>query len=265
MIARVLVVDDEPLARERVSGLVRVVAPEAEIREVGDGDAAVEQIRGWAPEAVILDIQMPGRSGFQVIEAVGPGRMPPTIFATAHDDHAVRAFEVAAVDYLLKPFDAERFQAAWRRLVAVLATETLMTEGRRFAALIEAAAPSAERRVPSAEPRKFPDRLVVKKDHRTVMIPLAEVFLVESAGNYVVLHTGREKHTLRESLSSLESRLDPARFVRIHRRFIVDLNAMKELQPWFGGDQIMILKDGSKLRVSRSHREVLARRIAGEA
>ncbi len=267
MIARVLVVDDEPLARERVSGLVRGVAPEAEIREVGDGDAAVEVIRAWAPEAVILDIQMPGRSGFQVIEAVGPGRMPPTIFATAHDDHAVRAFDVAAVDYLLKPFDEERFQAAWRRLAGVLATGALMTEGRRIAALIEAAGQptGAESRVPRAEPRKFVDRVVIKKDQRIIMVPLAEVFLVESSGNYVVLHTGREKHTLRESLASIESRLDPARFVRIHRRFIVDLNAMKELQPWFGGDQIMILKDGSKLRVSRSHREVLARRIAGEA
>ncbi len=265
MIARVLVVDDEPLARERVSGLVRVVAPDAEIREVGDGDAAIESIRTWKPQAVILDVQMPGRSGFQVIDAVGPSRMPPTIFATAHDDHAVRAFDVAAVDYLLKPFDDERFQAAWRRLAAVFAADALLTEGRRFAALIEAAAPSAERRVPSAEPRRFPDRLVVKKDQRTIMVPLDDVFLVESSGNYVLLHTGREKHTLRESLSSIESRLDPARFVRIHRRYIVDLNAMKELQPWFGGDQIMILKDGSKLRVSRSHREELARRIAGGA
>lgn len=122
MVLRVLIVDDEPLARERLAGLVRAVAPEAEIREAGDGDTAVLLIRAWAPDAVILDIQMPGRSGFQVIEAVGPGRMPPTIFATAHDDHAVRAFDVAAVDYLLKPFDEERFQAAWRRLTGVLAS-----------------------------------------------------------------------------------------------------------------------------------------------
>ena len=146
MVSWVLIVDDEPLARERLSGLVRVAAPEAEIREAGDGDTAVLLIGAWAPDAVILDIQMPGRSGFQVIEAVGAGRMPPTIVATAHDDHAVRAFEVAAVDYLLKPFDEERFQVAWRRLTGVLASGALMEEARRIAVLI-----GAERRVPSAE------------------------------------------------------------------------------------------------------------------
>ena len=134
-----------------------------------------------------------------------------------------------------------------------------MEEARRIGVLI-----GAECRAPSAEPRRFADRVVIKKDQRTIMIPLADVFLVESSGNYVVLHTAGERHTLRESLASLESRLDPSRFVGIHRRFIVDLNAMKEIQPWFGGDQIMLLKDGSKLRVSRSHRDVLARRIAGE-
>ncbi len=261
MIERVLIVDDEPLARERVAGLVRQVAPGVEIREAGDGDSAVRLIEAWRPEAVILDVQMPGRSGFDVIEAIGPERMPPTVFATAHDDHAVRAFEVAAVDYLLKPFDDERFQAAWRRLTGVLATGALVAEARRLSVLVEAAdLPTGRAR----GPRKFADRVAIKKEGRTIMLSLADVFLVESSGNYVALHTRGEKHILRESLSSLESRLDPSRFVRIHRRFIVDLNAMKEIQPWFGGDQIMVLKDGSKLRVSRGHRETLARRIAGE-
>ncbi len=261
MIERVLIVDDEPLARERVAGLVRLAAPGVEIREAGDGDAAVRLIESWRPDAVILDVQMPGRSGFEVIDSIGPDRMPPTVFATAYDDHAVRAFEVAAVDYLLKPFDDERFHAAWRRVTGVLATGALVAEARRLSLLVAAAdLPTGE----PPRPRKFADRVAIKKDQRTIMVSLADVFLVESSGNYVTLHAGGEKHTLRESLSSFESRLDPGRFVRIHRRFIVDLNAMREIQPWFGGDQIMVLKDGSKLRVSRSHREMLARRIAGE-
>lgn len=260
MISRVLIVDDEPLARSRLSALVRAMAPAAAIREAGDGAAAVETILAWEPEAVILDIQMPGRSGFEVIEAVGADRMPPTIFATAHDDQAIRAFDVAAVDYLLKPFDDDRFGVAWRRLEALHRNGEVMAHARRLTALVSSAA--SEQTPP---PRRYLERLAVKTDQRTVMVPLADVFLLEASGNYVTLHTAAGRHLVRETLTSLESRLDPARFVRIHRRFLVDLTAARELQPWFGGDQVLVLKNGTSLKVSRRFREAFVRRLEGGA
>ncbi|MBL8985773.1 MAG: LytTR family DNA-binding domain-containing protein [Gemmatimonadales bacterium] len=264
MIARVLVVDDEPLARERLVDLVRRAAPGAQIREAGDGDTAVDAIRGWTPDVVLLDVQMPGKNGFQVIEALPAGTMPATIFVTAYDQHAVRAFEVAAVDYLLKPFDDERFQAAWRRATTLIATGAVVAEARRLSGLV-AAAEGRGAADPNLRRTGWIDRVVIRKDQRTFVVYLADVQWIESSGNYVVLHAGKEAHTLRESLVGLLSRLDPSRFVRIHRRIVVDVGALRELQPWFGGDQIMILKDGTKLRVSRSYRESLARSLAGGA
>lgn len=265
MIERVLVVDDEPLARERVTGLLRALAPHAMLREAGSGTASVELIQAWHPDAVLLDIQMPGGDGFDVVARVGAAAMPPTIFVTAHDSYALRAFDVAAVDYLLKPFGDDRFGAAWQRLVERHATGAVVEQARRLTALLEATSSSAPTGggAEARPSRGWIDRLVVKADERTIVVPLAGVQYLESDGNYVVLHAGAQRHTVRETLRSLESRLDPSQFVRIHRRLIVALAAMKELQPWFAGDQVMILIDGRKLRVSRSYRDALARRLAG--
>lgn len=264
MIRRVLIVDDEPLARERVAGMVTLAAPSAQVREATDGDAALELLRGWKPDAMFLDVQMPGCDGFGVLSAIGPALMPPTVFVTAFDRHAIRAFDVAAVDYLLKPFDQKRFGGAWRRLEAQHGSRVLIGEAKRLSALLAAVGSDAgnQDRGALSEPQWI-DRLVVKKDERTVVVKLAEVEWIESARNYSVLHAGRETHTVREAISTLESRLDPRQFVRIHRRIIVALDAMKELQPWFGGDQVMILKNGQQLRVSRAFREQLASRLAG--
>jgi two-component system LytT family response regulator len=268
VIQRVLVVDDEPLARERLAGLVHALAPAAELRECGDGDDAVQTIDAWKPDLVFLDVQMPGRDGFEVVEAVGAGRMPATIFVTAYDTHAIRAFEIAAVDYLLKPFDDTRFRAAWQRAASLAGVRTVVAESRRLAALLGAldsapGSPAAAAEVAAA--RRWADRVVVKNDQRSIIVKLADVQFVESSGNYVVLHAGREQHTVRETLTSLESRLDPGLFVRIHRRTIVALDAIRELQPWFGGDQVLILKDGRQLRVSRGYREHVSQRLAGTA
>lgn len=263
MIAKVLVVDDEPLARERMVSLVETAAPTAQIREVGDGDRAADTIVAWGPDLVLLDVQMPGKTGFEVIAAVGAERMPPTIFVTAYDQHAVRAFEVAAVDYLLKPFDDERFAAAWKRATTLVATGTLIAEARRLSGLLTAVEGRGASATTGPKRTDWIDRVVIRRDQRTFVVYLADVQWIESSGNYVVLHAGRETHSLRESLSALATRLDPERFVRIHRRIVVDIAAMRELQPWFGGDQVMILKDGTKLRVSRSYRESLAGRLAG--
>jgi two-component system LytT family response regulator len=264
-------VDDEPLARERLASLVRAADAAAEIREAPNGDDAVELIGAWAPTMVFLDIQMPGRDGFGVIETIGAALMPPVVFVTAYDQHAIRAFEVAAVDYLLKPFDETRFREAWTRASRLHTVRTVTQESGRLAQLLAslggASAPTpAPGEPPSASgERRWADRVVVKKNQRTFLVRLADVQWVESSGNYVVLHAGRDAHEVRETLTSLESRLDPRQFVRIHRRMIVAVDAMKELQPWFGGDQVMILKDGTQLRVSRSYRERVAQRLAGMA
>lgn len=260
VIERILIVDDEPLARERLRELVRAAA-EALIEECGDGDAAVERIIEWKPQAVFLDIQMPRRDGFGVVAAIGPERMPPVAFVTAFDEHAIRAFDVSAVDYLLKPFDDARFQQAWQRLARAHAAATLSVEARKLGELL-AAVGGVQR--PTAPTERYLERFLVKVDERTFPVPVHDVRWLESEGNYIELHTAQGKHTVRESLGSVEERLDPNRFVRIHRSIIVALDQIKEMQPWFAGDQVLILKDGTKLRVSRTRRAALAARLAGE-
>lgn len=268
MVRNVLIVDDEPLARERIAELVRAVAPEARIFEAGNGGAAVEAISAHSPDIVLLDVQMPGHDGFEVVKLIGAEQMPLTIFVTAFDQHAMRAFDVAAVDYLLKPFDDDRFRAAWTRAAARHTMQQVVAESRHLAALLGAldggGAPGASDAGTDRVARRFADRVVVKKDDRTTLVKLADVRWIESKGNYVVLHTERADHVLRETFASLESRLDPDLFVRIHRRTIVAIDAIKEVQPWFGGDQVMILHDGRQLRVSRTFRERVTQRLAGE-
>lgn len=260
---RILIADDEPLARERVRELVRAVAPAATCREVGNGDAAVEAVTTWRPQAVFLDIQMPGRDGFAVVSSVGAERMPPTAFVTAYDAHAIAAFDSAAVDYLLKPFTDARFLRTWQRLERAHATGTLVEEARRFGALL-AAVSGAEPPVPAAtEARGYIGRFLVRAGDRTYPVLASDVRWMQSEGNYVDLHTASGVHTIREPLSSVEERLDPARFIRIHRRVIVAIDQIKELQPWFAGDQVLILRDGTKLRVSRTRREALTARLEG--
>ncbi|HEY0929637.1 MAG TPA: LytTR family DNA-binding domain-containing protein [Gemmatimonas sp.] len=271
MISRVLIVDDEPLARERLAELTRRHAPDASLREAGNGADAVTLIGSWRPEVVLLDIQMPGGTGFDVIETVGTDRMPATLFISAHDEFALQAFEVAAVDYLLKPFDDARFATAWKRVSERVATGAVLEQARILGAMLGARTPAgAADEKPTASASRTPvggrwaDRIVVKHDQRTMVVMLAEVQWIESDGNYVVLHAGKERYQVRETLTSLESRLDPRRFLRVHRQTIVDMRAMKELQPWFGGDQIMILRDGTRLKVSRNYRAEVAKRLAGE-
>lgn len=259
---RVLIADDEPLARERVRELVRHLAPSAECREVGNGDAAVESIRDWSPTAVFLDVQMPGLDGFGVVAAVGPDRMPPTAFVTAYDEHAMRAFDVAAVDYLLKPFDDDRFAQTWYRLAKAHASASLAGEARRLADLLSSVSSVAPSE-PAARAPGFVERFLVRIGERTYIVPAADVRWMQSDGNYVDLHTATGAHTIRETLASVESRLDPARFIRIHRRVIVAIDFIKEMQPWFAGDQVLVLRDGTKLRVTRTRREALAARLAG--
>jgi two-component system LytT family response regulator len=258
---RVLVVDDEPLARERIVRLLTGRPPVREVIEATDGPTAIEAIRTRKPDLMFLDVQMPGVDGFGVLRAVGLDKLPATVFVTAFDAHALRAFEVHAVDYLLKPYDTDRFWAAFRRATETVAMRSVLGAGRKLATLLsemDEGRPSVET---PPEPVRHLERIAVRGDGRIFFVRPGEVDWCESAGNYVKLHVGRAVHVIRETLSNLEERLDPSAFIRIHRRLIVNLDRIHELQPWFGGDQIVILKDGARLRLSRTFREKVAERL----
>jgi two-component system LytT family response regulator len=253
MIERVLIADDEPLARERVRQLVLGIAPRAQIWEAGDGDVAVLSIRATAPQVVLLDIEMPGRRGFDVIDAIGPDRMPPTVFITAYDEHALAAFDAAALDYLLKPVDAQRFEVAWRRIEARVAARDFLGEAARLRDWLGALSGIAS--------SAAPDRLVLRDAGRSIVVPLGSVRWIESSGNHVLFHTVDGVIRVRETLTTIEGQLDRGRFARIHRRFLVALDALREVRPWSGGDQLLILEGGAKLPVSRNHRHELELRM----
>jgi two-component system LytT family response regulator len=251
MTVRTLIVDDEPLARDCVR-LALAGEDVTVVGECGDGDGAVAAIRRLAPDLVFLDVQMPGLDGFDVVARVGPARMPPVVFVTAYDEHALRAFQVHALDYVLKPFDDERLRQALahaRRFVDLDGA----TLARRLAALL------AEHPGEPGAPRHFVTRFTVKRDDRIQFVPAAEVDWFEAAGNRVVLHVGEHTFAIRATLRSVLEGLDPASFARIHRSTIVNVDRIREVQPWFGGDYVAILRDGRKLRVSRNYRDDLLR------
>jgi two-component system LytT family response regulator len=245
MTLRVVVVDDEPPARNKLLAALRTEPDVEVVAEAGTGLEAVEAIRRLAPDLVFLDVQMPGLSGFEVIEAVGAQRMPAVVFVTAYDEYALDAFEVEAVDYLLKPFTAERFRKAFARARERAAAAG---SGERLARLVESLRPG------------HVERLVVTEGKRLFFVPLREVFRLSAEGNYVRLHTAAGSHLVRDTLARLEGRLDPARFARIHRSEIVAIDAVRELQPFFHGDYAVILKNGERLRLSRRYQERLLKR-----
>jgi two-component system LytT family response regulator len=254
---RALVVDDEPLARERMRiGLGRI--PEIEVAgECADGLEAVQAILDVRPDLVLLDIQMPGLDGFGVVERVRLERMPAVVFVTAYDRYALQAFEVHALDYVLKPFDPARFDAAVRHAVELVRTRRLGEAGQRLAALMRELSPGLE---PS--PGTPAKRILVRQGEGFGFVETVRIDWLEAAGNYVRVHAGERSWLVRATLASLMDSLDPRRFVRIHRSTIVNLDRVREIQPWVGGDYLAILTDGRQLRVSRTHREALLRPFA---
>lgn len=260
MTIRVAIVDDEAIARRR---LMRLLSAEPDVEVVAEcptGRSAIDAIRTATPDLVLLDVQLPDIDGFGVVAEVGAESMPPVIFVTAHDAHAVRAFEVHATDYLLKPFDTERFQTAFRRARAHIDQVSSAELGRRLKALVENQfGMTPEQSVVATEPRpgKYIARLTVRRDGRVVFVRVAEVDWFEAAGNYVRLHVGKSASLLRETMHGLEASLDPAVFVRIHRTIIVNVDRIQELQPWFAGNYVVILRDGTRLKLSRTYRDRL--------
>ncbi len=252
---RTLIVDDEPLARERLRTLLQTETDVDIVGECRDGREAVDAIGREAPDLVFLDIQIPELDGFQVIEAVGPEKAPVVVFVTAYDTYALQAFEVHAVDYLLKPFDEERFQKALARArTAVQGRRAGGEVGEKLLALLQ----------DLRAPHGYLERLVVKSAGRLFFLRTPEIGWIESAGNYVCLHVGGESHLLRETMTALEARLDPARFVRIHRTAIVNIDEVKELQPLFHGEYQVLLRDGTQLTLSRGYRDRLQEVIGKE-
>ena len=248
---KTLVVDDEPLARERLATLLALEPDIEVVAQCRDGEEAVMAVQDHAPDLMFLDVQMPQMSGFDVIDAVGPERMPLVIFVTAYDQHALKAFQVRALDYILKPFDRERFTEALQRARKQIERDETGDLGRRLLALVKD--------LRRDQPRT--DRLVVKSAGRLFFLRMDEIDWIEAAGNYVKLHVGAEAHLLRETMNAVEAQLPAETFYRIHRCHIVNIERVKELQPWFNGEYVVLLRTGARLTLSRGYREKLQDRI----
>ena len=244
MSIRCLIVDDEPLSRERIASLLRTL-PEAEVVAMCEnGSDAVEAIGELSPDLLFLDVQMPEVDGFGVLSAIGRANIPEVIFVTAHDRYALKAFEVHAQDYLLKPFDPDRLFDAYRRAAERIKQNRIGASSERLLALID----DMERI------RSHRTRVPIKSDGRVTFLPVEEIDWIESADNHVKIHAKGETHLLRRTLQSMQASLSPSDFVRVHRSSIINVARIEEIQPWFNGEYIVLLRDGSKVHTSRGYR-----------
>lgn len=269
---RVLIVDDEPLARLRLEDLL---AHEPDVELVGtaeNGVAAVAAIRELQPDLIFLDVQMPGKTGLEVVREVGPEAMPATIFVTAFDQYALQAFDVAAVDYLVKPFDDERFEQAFRRARRLLELEGIDRLRTQLLTMLQGTgappAPPADGTgtagsddASSSAPTDYLERIAVEMRGKLRVVPVADIDYITASGPYAELHVGERTYVIREAMQTLEERLDPSRFFRVHRSAIVRLDLVETLHKGAGGDYEIQLRGGARLRVSRSRREALEQRL----
>ena len=250
---RALVVDDEPAARAAIRALL---ADDTDIHIVGecaDGRTALDAIRGQAPDLLFLDIQMPEMDGFTLLRRLDPAEIPVVLFVTAYDQYALRAFEVHALDYLLKPFDDERFREAVAHAKQQVRQGKLGALSEQLAALLE----GVGRPAAATSNGRYLKRLAIKAGGRVTILGVKDIDWIEAEGDYVKIHAGRAWHLLRETMKHLETQFDPARFVRIHRSTIVNVERIKELQPYFRGEYVVILQDGTSLKLSRGYKEHL--------
>jgi two-component system LytT family response regulator len=251
---RVVVADDEPLERQRLVRLLQAHAAEV-VAACGDGEAAVEAARQHAPDVVLLEVRLPRLDGFEVVAALGQSERPPAvIFVTAHHEYAVRAFEVHAVDYLLKPVEEERLRGALHRAASLNLHPR--TASGHIAALLE--------ELTARERARGRDRLVIRTPERAFFLRTDGIDWVEAAGKFVRIHAAKATHSVRQSMAELEQQLDAARFVRISRSVIVNLDRIQEIQPWFQGDYVLILTDGTRLTSTRGYRDSM-RRLLGKS
>lgn len=246
MTIRTLIVDDEPLARSKIRHFLDSEGDFEIVGECGTGTEAISAITDEGPDLVFLDIQMPGLDGFSVIESIGAGRMPTTIFVTAYDQYAVRAFDFHAVDYLLKPFDRNRFLEALRQVRQQVELADTSRLNRQLMTLLDDLQHTGG----------YDERLAVKTTRGVVFVKAEDIDWVDAAGNYVRLNThDDESHLLRETMSALEKRLDPKHFVRVHRSTIVNVERIKEIRAQTHGEHLIIMANGQRLTLSRSYRD----------
>ena len=256
---RALIADDEPLARARLEDLLRQEGDVEIVGQAEDGQEAVDMIRSLRPDLVFLDIQMPGKTGLEVVAEIGAEQMPATIFVTAYDQHAPKAFEVAAVDYLVKPFDDDRFAQALGRVRERIRLREVEEMTRRLLAAIQApgAAPPPEATRAASSPL---ERISVESRGQMRFVPVAEIDYITASGPYAELHVGGQAHLIRERMQALEEGLDPERFFRIHRSAIVQLDRVESLRRQ-DGEVVAHLRTGVELPVARNRREDLERRL----
>jgi two-component system, LytTR family, response regulator len=248
---RILIADDEPLARERLKMLLVGQEGFEVVGECHDGPSTIDAIRRNRPDLVFLDVQMPGANGFEVVSALGEEELPLFVFVTAFDKYALKAFDVHALDYLLKPFDRDRFLQALARARQQLERPPDSDLRSRLLALVRDLEPAPQRL----------ERFVIKSGGRVFFVRADEIDWIEAAGNYVKLHVGTETHLLRETMNAVETQLPRETFYRIHRCHIVNIERVKELQPWFNGEYVVFLRTGARLTLSRGYREKLQDRI----
>lgn len=244
-----LVVDDEPLARRAIVRLLEADAQIEVLGECGDGASAVEAIRSRSPDLVFLDIQMPAMTGLDVIAAIGAQRMPATIFVTAYEQYAVRAFEANAVDYLVKPFSRERFAATLQR-----AKSRLSAAGDAQARILQALESLRQR-------DEYLERIAVRVDEHVIFVAVDDIVWIKANRNTVQIHLADRIHELRETMSALAARLDPRRFARVHRSAIVNVQRVRTIHPWFNGHHVVTMDNGQQLRMSRYQHETFLRMV----
>jgi two-component system LytT family response regulator len=253
---RVLIVDDEPLARQRLVDLLAPYSDVCIIDLVDNGAEAVDMLRENDVDIVFLDVQMPGKTGLEVVSDVGPEHMPLTIFVTAYDRYALHAFDVAAVDYLLKPFDDERFDQAFERARNTLRLKEVDAVKERLLALFRDGDEKPE--------RAYLERVAVDMRGKVRVVPVEHIDYITASGPYAELHVEDNTFLIREQMQTLEERLNPADFFRIHRSTIVRLDLIESLHHAPGGDYAVTLRNGQRLKVSRGRRDELAQRLGLE-
>ena len=252
MTLRTLIVDDELLARRKIRSFLAEDARFRVVAECSDGRQAAAAVRTERPDLIFLDVEMPGAGGFQVLASLPEENPPSVVFVTAYDKYAVQAFEVRAVDYLLKPFNKSRFAAALDKVVEARSREGSRSRSEELRAALEELEREARRR----------ERFVVKSGSRLIFLRKESIEWVEAQGDYVRVHVGREAHLLRETMGAVTERLASPRFVRIHRSRIVNLDHVRELRPLWGGDYTVLMRDGTQLTLSRTYRATLEALLA---
>ena len=250
---RVLIVDDEPLGRKMVRRMLESYSEVELIGECENGEEAIQEIESKKPDLVFLDVQMPVLDGFAVLSKINQDKLPFIIFVTAYDEYALRAFEVNALDYLLKPYDRKRFDQAFQRAVKQINSQNNNQLNEKIISLLSG----------NNHPKDFTERFVIKTGGRVFFLDVEEIMWIEADGNYVFLHTQQKKHIFRETLTSLESQLNPNKFRQISRSTIVNLNFIKELQPFFRGNYKVVLKNGAELKLSHRYRDNLVKNFSG--